>query len=43
MVIHHQSLRPHSGCTFEYFKIGSTNLNLNGCNENCVTVIIDLQ
>lgn len=34
MVIHHQSLRPHSGCTFEYFKIGSTDLNLNVCNEN---------
>jgi len=34
MVIHHQSLRPHSGCTFEYSKIGSTDLNLNGCNEN---------
>ena len=34
MVIHHQSLRPHSGCTFEYFKIGSTDLNLNVCDEN---------
>lgn len=31
MVIHHQSLGPHSRCTFEYFKIGSTDLNLNGC------------
>lgn len=28
MVIHHQSLGPHSG----YFKIGSTDLSLNGCN-----------
>merc|ERR1712198_355979 len=34
MVIHHQSLRPHSGCTLEYFKIGSTDLNLNVCDEN---------
>jgi hypothetical protein len=34
MVIHHQSLGPHSECTFEYFKIGSTDLNLNGCIEN---------
>ena len=30
MVIHHQSLGP----TFEYLKIGSTDLNLNGCIEN---------
>ena len=34
MVSHHQSLGPHSGCTYEYLKIGSTDLNLNGCIEN---------
>ena len=38
MVIRHQSMGPHSGCTYDYSKIGSTDLNLNGCNENlCIS------